>query len=236
MYHDPTLGAKDPNAKLAIRDLYSRIHYGAVTDHTLIQHPFEGLAVFDLSTHSFWLYTDAGGWGDIFSIGGEPLLTAHVADTTDAHDASAVSFANSGTTLAASDVQAAIAEIDDEIRGIQVKVIDDVTTLTTGDAKVILCVPAFLNGMNLIDADAYVTTAASAAAPTIQIRNVTQAADMLSTRITIDVAEFTSYTAATSPVIDTANDDVATGDLLAVDVDVAGTGAKGLGVILQFGI
>jgi hypothetical protein len=35
-------------------------------------------------------------------------------------------------------------------------------------------------------------------------------------------------------VIDATKDDVATGDLLAVDVDVAGTGAKGLGVILSF--
>jgi len=39
---------------------------------------------------------------------------------------------------------------------------------------------------------------------------------------------------ATPPVIDAANDDVATGDLIAVDVDVAGTGTKGLGVILSF--
>jgi hypothetical protein len=57
---------------------------------------------------------------------------------------------------------------------------------------------------------------------------------MLTTKISIDASEFTSYTAAAAPVIDTGNDDVATGDLLAVDVDVAGTGAKGLGVLLTF--
>ena len=68
----------------------------------------------------------------------------------------------------------------------------------------------------------------------MQIRNITQTADMLTTKITIDASEFTSYTAATAPVIDTGNDDVATGDLIAIDVDVAGTGAKGLGVILTF--
>ena len=56
---------------------------------------------------------------------------------------------------------------------------------------------------------------------------------MLTTKITIDASEFTSYTAAAAPVIDTGNDDVATGDLIAVDVDVAGTGAKGLGVDAQ---
>ena len=57
---------------------------------------------------------------------------------------------------------------------------------------------------------------------------------MLTTKISIDASEFTSYTAAAAPVIDTGNDDVATGDLIAIDVDVAGTGAKGLGVILTF--
>ena len=51
----------------------------------------------------------------------------------------------------------------------------------------------------------------------------------------IDVSEFTSYSAAVPPVIDGANDDVTSGDLIAVDVDVAGTGAKGLGVVLTFG-
>ncbi len=58
---------------------------------------------------------------------------------------------------------------------------------------------------------------------------------MLSTSITIDASEFTSYSAATAPVINTSFDDVATGDRIAIDVDVAGTGTKGLGVILRFG-
>lgn len=119
-------------------------------------------------------------------------------------------------------------------RIIQLKVFDDTTVLTTGDGKLILCIPSELNGYNLIDADAYVTTVSSSGTPTIQIRNVTDTQDMLSTTITIDVNEKTSYTAATPPVINTSYDDVVTGDLIAVDVDVAGTGAKGLGIILSF--
>jgi hypothetical protein len=35
-------------------------------------------------------------------------------------------------------------------------------------------------------------------------------------------------------VVNTATDDVAVGDRIAIDVDGAGTGAKGLGVILTF--
>lgn len=117
---------------------------------------------------------------------------------------------------------------------VQVKVFDDATALATGDGKAIFCIPPELNGMNLVDADAFVTTVSSSGNPTVMIRNVTDSADMLSTAITIDASEFTSYTAATAPVINTATDDVVTGDRIAIDVDGAGTGAKGLGVILTF--
>lgn len=117
----------------------------------------------------------------------------------------------------------------------EIKIFDDDTVTATGDGRAYFCVPSPYNGLNLIDADAFVTTVSSSGTPTVQIRNVTQAADMLTTRITIDASEFTSYTAATPPVIDAANDDVATGDIIAIDVDVAGTGAKGLGVILRWG-
>jgi hypothetical protein len=208
--------------------------------------------------------------GDVATQAG---LDAHIADTTAAHAATAVSFAPTGT-VAATTVQAAIAEVAAEAGGtpaldlddisdvnvpapndedvlqwdtgaagwiarpvtkdIEVKVFDDATVLTTGDGKAIFCIPARMNGWNLTGAKAFVTTVSSSGLPTVQIRNVTDAVDMLTTRITIDASEFTSYTAAAASVIDTAHDDVATGDLIAIDVDVAGTGAKGLGVILTF--
>ncbi|MDQ3159015.1 MAG: hypothetical protein M3P98_02685 [bacterium] len=117
----------------------------------------------------------------------------------------------------------------------QIQVTDPVgTTLTTGDGKAYFTVPIEFNGYNLVDADASVTTFSTSGTPTVQIHNVTQAADMLSTTITIDTNEHTSYTAAIAPVIDLANDDVATGDILRMDVDVAGTGTKGLSVLLSF--
>lgn len=131
-------------------------------------------------------------------------------------------------------LSAAVIGSDLAKRVIQVKVIDDLTTLTTGDGKVIFLVPQELNGYNLVGANAFVTTVSSSGTPTVQIRNVTDAVDMLSTRITIDANEYTSYTAAAAAVVDATYDDVATGDRLAVDVDVAGTGAKGLGIVLTF--
>lgn len=117
---------------------------------------------------------------------------------------------------------------------VQIKVEADATVLTIGDGKLYFCIPSELNGMDLVDADAFVSTVSSSGTPTIQIHNLTDTVDMLSTRITIDASERTSYTAATAPVINAAADDVATGDILRIDVDVAGTGAKGLGVILVF--
>jgi len=134
---------------------------------------------------------------------------------------------------------ATIADIAAEFAG-QKRVLEVLVTdpngdaLTTGDGKAHVFIPALLNGHNLVAAHAAVTTVSSSGTPTVQIHNVTQAADMLSTLITIDASEKTSYSAAAAPVIDAANDDVATGDELRVDVDVAGTGTKGLVVILTF--
>lgn len=111
------------------------------------------------------------------------------------------------------------------------------STVATGDGKFVFAVSDDMDGMNLIGAAAYVTTVSSSGAVNVQIRNITQAdANMLSTAITIDASEFTSYTATTPVVINAATDDVATADLLSIDVDGAGTGAKGLGVILKFAL
>jgi hypothetical protein len=106
--------------------------------------------------------------------------------------------------------------------------------ISTGDGKAYWPVPSQLNGCDLVAVAAGLTTVSSSGLPTVQIANVTQAADMLTTKLSIDANELHSKDATTAAVIDTANDDVATGDLLRIDVDVAGTGAKGLMVELQF--
>jgi hypothetical protein len=109
---------------------------------------------------------------------------------------------------------------------------DTATVVSTGDGKFVFAIPQDLDATELVHAAGFVTTAG---AVTVQIRNVTQALDFLSTKITIDTGETTSYTAATAPVI-TADQPVATGDLIAVDVDAADGAAKGLGVILMFAL
>ena len=115
-----------------------------------------------------------------------------------------------------------------------IKVFSDTTIVTTGDGKFIFEVSRDMAGTNLVEIETYVTTVSSSGKPTVQIRNVTQAVDMLTTKCEIDASEKNSKDAATQAVIDLANDDVAWGDHIAIDVDVAGTGAKGLGVDLTF--
>lgn len=106
--------------------------------------------------------------------------------------------------------------------------------IETGDGKAYFTVPEACNGMNLIKVEMSLTTVSSSGIPTVQIHNVTQTADMLTTKLTVDANELHSKDAAAAAVIDTNNDDVATGDQLRIDNDVAGTGAKGQTVILTF--
>ena len=117
---------------------------------------------------------------------------------------------------------------------VYLKVIAEGTALATATGAMYFTVPDILSGMNLVDADAAVYTVSSSGTPTIDVRNDTDGTAMLSTKITIDINEKTSYTAGTPPVVDTTKDDVVIGDSLRIDVDVAGTGTKGLDVFLTF--
>lgn len=102
------------------------------------------------------------------------------------------------------------------------------TDTATGDGKAMFEVPEELNGMNITAVGAYVYTAGTTNVTTFQLRNVTDSVDICSTAVTIDSAEKSSRTAATPAVIDTSKDDLATGDLLAIDCDsVSSTPAKG---------
>ena len=127
-------------------------------------------------------------------------------------------------------------------RVVGIQVVGGATALSTGDGKAYLRIPAALNGMNLASANIQVITTSSSGLPTVQIARGRQAtptsnftyADMLTTKITIDATEYDSKDAAAAAVIDTSNDDVVTGDVIRVDVDVAGTGTTGLNVTLTF--
>lgn len=114
----------------------------------------------------------------------------------------------------------------------RIKLFSDTQVVSTGDGKFTFSLTEDEDGLSLVKVFAYVTTVSSSGSITVQIHNVTQAADMLSTVITIPVSTFNDNS---TWVLDLANDDVALGNLIRIDVDSAGTGAKGLGVGIWFG-
>ena len=108
-------------------------------------------------------------------------------------------------------------------------------SVAVGDGKGFVHIPAELNGYNLVEVHARVITAGVTGTTDIQLHNVTDAVDMLSTKLTIDSGETGSDTAATPAVINAAVDDVATNDLIRIDVDAISTTApKGLIVTMGF--
>ncbi len=110
-----------------------------------------------------------------------------------------------------------------EVIGIAVS--DEETALTTGNAKVTFRMPF---AMTLTAVRASLSTASTSGLPTFDINE--GGTTILSTKLTIDANEKTSTTAATAPVIsDTALADDAE---ITIDIDVAGTGAKGAKVYL----
>jgi hypothetical protein len=108
---------------------------------------------------------------------------------------------------------------------IVVPISDETTTITTGTAKVTFRMPF---AMTLTAVRASLTVASTSGLPTFDINEA--GSTILSTKITIDATELTSTTAATAPVIsDSALADDAS---MTIDVDVAGTGAKGAKIYL----
>lgn len=103
-----------------------------------------------------------------------------------------------------------------------------------GAGAVFWRVPEAYNGYEIIDVEAAHHTAGDTSGTTLQLHNITQTADILSTAMTIDTGETDTSTAATPAIIDTSEDDLTTGDLIRVDADAvpSGTAAKGLVVVL----
>jgi hypothetical protein len=109
-----------------------------------------------------------------------------------------------------------------------VAVSDESTALTTGTAKVTFRAPFSLQWTKIPRAS--LNTASSSGVVTVDINE--GGVSILSTKLTIDQSERTSVTAATPAVLsDTlCSDD----DEFTIDIDTAGTGAKGLKVTFYY--
>lgn len=105
------------------------------------------------------------------------------------------------------------------------------TALTTGD-KAYMRIPAKMNGWVLTGVAAACKVASSSGVVTLLVKN--GATSMLTTNITLDETETDTSTALTPAVIDTAHDDVATGNFIEISCSGAGTGVTYCGVELTF--
>lgn len=106
-----------------------------------------------------------------------------------------------------------------------IAVSDEATALTTGAAKITFRMPF---AMTLSSIRGSLGAASSSGVVTVDV-NV-NGSSILSTKLTIDASEKTSLTAATPAVISSAS--IADDDEVTIDIDAAGTDAKGLKVTL----
>lgn len=103
--------------------------------------------------------------------------------------------------------------------------------VVVGDGKVAFTIPAFMNGMDLIDVVASCHTKGTVGTTDVQVRRRRAGAevDMLSTKITMGDEYYCS-----DETVDPNNDDVQTGDQIYCDVDAIRTGMKGLSIVSTF--
>lgn len=148
--------------------------------------------------------------------------------TTDG--AAVASDVNTGTSTTLAVTPDALAGSNAFTKSVVIEVFGPTTDVTSGDGKAYVLVPAALNGMDVISVKARVITAGTTNATTIDLYNVTDSVDILSSAASIASAS----TAVASGTVNTSNDSLATDDLLRVDVTTVSTTApKGLYVVIE---
>jgi len=118
-------------------------------------------------------------------------------------------------------------------RTLVIKCVADTISPTVGNGITHVTIPSTLDGKNLQSAQAHVYTAGTGSLTTVQLHNLTDGQDMLSTAITIDAGEKDSSTAAT-PSVTGSYTGVSTADVIRIDVDVVATSTLGLEVRMVF--
>jgi len=123
---------------------------------------------------------------------------------------------------------------DIPVRYLQAEAILAATDHTVADNHFRFHIPAGLDGLHLVEVHALVAVAGTTATLTVQIANVTDSVDMLSTLLSVDTGEVGSDT-ATAAVINQANDQIQENDIIRVDVDTIQTGTAGKGLYITLG-
>lgn len=156
----------------------------------------------------------SNGTDGLFS-GAEAQVTARSNDIVPLQDASDSN--NPKRSTAQSVAETARVEIE-------LMPFDGDTPVEIGDfaGAVFFRVPSWMNGYNIIAAAAaHAAAGIGAASIDIQLHNITQTADVFSTKLRVDGTELDSSTSSQTVVIDTSQDDLTTGDIFRVDIDSA---------------
>ena len=171
---------------------------------------------------------------DALTIGGAAVLAQATASAVGAVELATTAEINTSTDASRVITPDAFAASNYGIRYVALSVGDPSTAMTTGNNKAKFHVPAGLNGMDLVEVHAEVSTAPAGSTADIQLsRN--GSADMLSTKLTIDASETGSDTAATAAVINGSNDNVSTNDTIQIDIDQIGSSTAGSGLVVTMG-
>ena len=159
----------------------------------------------------------------------DTALDTHVADTV--HSSATYSETNTGTDATKKVTPDGLAGSYAGTKSVSLVVIAATDPVSAGDNQMYFPIPPALNGMNLVFANAIVNLYGTTGATTIDIYNVTDSHDMLSTAISIASGDLIG----TPGSVDASYDDVATNDVLRIDVTTASTTpATGLMVMLEF--
>lgn len=164
---------------------------------------------------------------DILSVSGSPVTGSGTLAISKVNQNANLVFAGPTTGGAAAPAFRSLvaADLPAQKCVIQMAVSDETTAITTGTAKLTFRMP---HAMTLTEVRASLTASSSSGNPTVDINE--GGSTILSTKLSIDSGELTSTTAATPAVISDAS--LADDAEITIDIDTAGTGAKGLKVAL----
>ncbi len=121
------------------------------------------------------------------------------------------------------------------IEYLQMTLFEFTAATTIGDGAMYIHIPEGLNNWVLFDVHAQTVTAGVDGTLDIQVHNLTDTVDMLSTKCTVDSNELGSHTAAIPFVVNGANEVVQTNDVLRVDVDAIHTTTAADGLFFTMG-
>jgi hypothetical protein len=115
-----------------------------------------------------------------------------------------------------------------------VQLVDESTSVSTGEGKAHITIPSDLNGLKIVSVLATVAVAPTGSGLSFGVRK-NASTEVLSTNLTIDTTKLSSTSSATAPVINTSNNSVATDDVIWIDCDQADSNSVSRGAAVRLG-